>query len=247
MKVRVQPILRKLLPWLLVLMLLLGAGYVLWQRRNHTTQTASNGTSVTVVPPRDPSRVIKEPLTQFVNGLMGTYIDQTSGSACERIHNSDGSTTDQCYQLNTIMFLVDGDMTSNVRQVVANANNSGWQMDGHALNADGILGTVAASVATDKSRNPSAAAQTQLAFAMITPKLFGEQSFIKKGNLGAIFQAYSMDDSADSVSESDMLYTLRSEIPAPANYDFQGKILDPLKTDHTKAVMVIAAGPLTKP
>jgi hypothetical protein len=133
-------------------------------------------------------------------------------------------------------------MTTNFLQIVKNLNDHGWTVDGSPIDADKFLYGELGSA--DSSQKLSKATVSQTAFNSLTPALFGEQSFIKKANMGMILQAYSLSDIAtDPISDSDMLYIMRSEIPMPETYDYQTKILDKIKADKTKAVLVLSAGP----
>lgn len=221
---------------------LLVTGFVAWQGRTQNKQPVANGPSVVVVPPKDPSRTIKEPLPQLVNGLVGQYIDQTTGSECERIHGGSDDLKQRCYQLNTILYLVDGNVTGNFQQFVDNCNKNGWTMDGEPLDVAKLVGAAGASADTTTNKL-SVAAKSQMPFGLLTPDIFGEQNFLKKDNMGAIVQIYSLDPTYEPISDSDFLYVLESEVPTLENYDFQGKVVDKLKTNPNFAVLVISAGP----
>lgn len=230
---------RKMAIGLATIVLLALVGLLAWQQRPHNKPADTKGPSIAVVPPKDSSRIIKEPLVQLVNGLVGQYIDQTSGSDCERIRGGANDGKQRCYQLNTILYLVDGNVTGNFSQFVDNCNKNGWTMDGQPLDANRLA---RAGQDSQMPNNLSAAAQSQMSFGLLTPNFFGEQDFLKKDNLGAVVRIYSLDPAWEPMSDADFLYALKAEIPAPDSYDFQGKIVDKLKANPSLAVLVIAAG-----
>lgn len=211
----------ELLIVIIVVGLVGGAGWYVWQSKNKNIGQPATTTNTKPV----------EASTNSSTGSLtnGMKLELVSTNSLE-IDLRDKNNQSHSYKVKSALyFMNESDIVFNYSRLIGNLDDGGWLIDGEKASELPFV-----KEAEERDVTPI------MGMSLLTPNFFGEQEYFQnKGRIAYFTLNQHGTEDMKNTTESDWEYAVRSSAPAPEGFDYKTKVYDVLRLNPSKILIAV--------